>query len=75
MQNYIVLYRDEKVMCPVDSPFSFQCWADSTEHAEKQCENTYPGCDIVWVWQGPNGTGLALEDYYNNGMEAPNESS
>ena len=75
MQNYVVLYRDEKIMCPTDAPFGFQCWAENTDHAEEQCENAYPGCDIVWVWQGPNSTGMeaALGDYYNNGMEVPND--
>ena len=77
MQNYVVLYRDERIMCPADSPFGFQCWADNADHAEEQCENAYPDCDIVWAWQGPNGTGMeaALDDYYNNGMENSDESS
>ena len=66
MKNYIVLYRDEKIMCPSDAPFGFQCFAKDTDHAEEQCENAYSGVDVVWVWEGPEGSGMepALEDYY-----------
>jgi hypothetical protein len=72
MNNYVVLYRDEKVMSPMDAPFGFQCYAEDTDHAEEQCANAYPDCDIVWVWMGEEGVGMqpALDDYYTNGMEA-----
>ena len=69
MKNYVVLYRHEEVMYPLDAPFGFQCWADDTDHAEEQCLNAYPDADIVWVWQGEHGVGMepALNDYYNQG--------
>lgn len=73
MKNYIVLYRDEKIMCDGDDPFGFQCYADDADHAEEQCLNAYPGVDVVWVWQGKRGGRdfrLALVDYFNQGMEA-----
>ena len=77
MQNYVVLCRDERIMCPADSPFGFQCWADNADHAEEQCLNAYPDCAVVWVWRGPTNVGMqpALDDYYNYGIEVPNESS
>ena len=67
MKNYVVLYRDEKIMCPLDAPFGFQCFAEDTDHAEEQCQNAYPGVDVVWVWEGPERCGMkpALEDYYS----------
>ena len=70
MKNYVVLYRDEKVMCPADAPFGFQCYAETGDHAEEQCQNAYPGVDVVWVWEGPEGVGMqpALDDYYTAGM-------
>ena len=66
MKNYVVLYRDEKVMAPADPPFGFQCYADDADHAEEQCINAYPGVDVVWVWQGVEGVGMqpALDDYW-----------
>jgi hypothetical protein len=69
MLNYIVLFRTE-ALTALDAPLGFQCYADTLEHAEEQCENAYPACDIVWVWQGPEGVGIqpALNDYYNTGL-------
>lgn len=68
MQNYVVLYRVESGMLPADPPFGFQCDADDVDHAEEQCENAYPGCDIVWVWVGEKGVGIdpALQEYWGN---------
>lgn len=69
MKNFVVLYRCEAIMSPLDSPFGFQCYADDTDHAEEQCLNSYSDADVVWVWQGPFGCGMqpALDDYYNQG--------
>jgi len=66
MKNYVVLYRDEKIMCPADPPFGFQCWAEDADHAEEQCLNANPETAIVWVWQGAEGIGMdsALNDYW-----------
>jgi hypothetical protein len=36
-------------MAPLDAPLGFRCVADDCMHAEEQCENANPGCDIVWV--------------------------
>jgi hypothetical protein len=72
MLNFVVLYSDKSMsMFPADAPFGFQCWANNVDHAEEQCENAYPDGDIVWVWQGNNGVGIApaLTDYYSvNGV-------
>lgn len=48
MQPFTVLYRTEELL-PADPPLAFLCQADDTEHAEEQCENAYPGCDVVWT--------------------------
>lgn len=47
-RNYVVLYRTDEIL-PADPPLAFQCMAEDTEHAEEQCENAYPGCDVVWT--------------------------
>lgn len=52
MKTYIVLYREESVMCPGDAPFAFACQADDGDHAEDQCLNANPDADIVWVYEG-----------------------
>ena len=66
MKNFVVLYRIESIMAPLDEPFGFQCWADDIDHAEEQYQHAYPDADIVWVWQGPQGAGMqpALADYW-----------
>lgn len=71
MQAYIVLYRIESIMSPMDSPFGFPCWADDSDHAEEQCSNAYPDSNVVWVYQGDPELGMmpALQDYWNNGSE------
>ena len=67
MEKYIVLYRIESVMSPLDAPFGFVCDADNTDHAEEQCDNAYPDCGIVWVANGESYED-ALNIYWNEGM-------
>jgi hypothetical protein len=69
MNDYLVLYRDEKFMSPVDAPFGFACQADDAEQAEGQCLNAYNDVDIVWVHQGRN-MDVALSDYWNTEADA-----
>lgn len=66
MKTYIVLYIDADALIgdPIEA---FKCQADDVDHAEEQCENAYPNCGIVWVWDGPNAD-EAFQDYWNNGM-------
>ena len=72
LKNYVVLYRDGTSMAALDQPLGFQCYAEDSNHAEEQCENAYPDCEIVWVWQGPNGIGMqaALNDWLTSGVPA-----
>lgn len=67
LRNYVVLFRNSEAN-PLDQPFGFQCWAENGDHAEEQCINAYPDCDVVWVWHGPEGVGIqpALNDYYGS---------
>jgi hypothetical protein len=62
MQTHTVLYRDDSLQ-PLDAPYGFICEADDTDHAEEQCENAYPGCNIVWVCLADN-LQEALDDYW-----------
>ena len=64
MQEYVVLYRRDDIMAPVDAPFSFKCWAENTEHAEEQCLNADPDGDVVWVVITDN-VDEAYNDYWN----------
>lgn len=66
MIQYTVLYRIESIMSPLDVPFGFQCWAEDMDHAEEQCLNAYPDCDVVWV-KDCDDMELALDDYYDFG--------
>ena len=74
MRNFVVLFNDVD-SSPVEDPMGFQCYAEDSDHAEEQCENAYPGCDVVWVWCGPEGVGAepALKDYFTRGLEDPSE--
>lgn len=63
MESYIVLFRVESIMRPLDTPFAFQCYAEDTEHAEEQCINAYLEADIVWVYKGDTEQD-ALDDYW-----------
>jgi hypothetical protein len=68
MKSYIVLYRIESIMSPLDAPYGFQCWAEDTEHAEEQCMNAYPDGEVVWVALGGENEGdydYALSDYWD----------
>ena len=63
MEQYIVLYKTSD-MLPFDAPFGFKCWADDTEHAEEQCVNAYPECEILWVVITDDMV-AAYTDYWN----------
>lgn len=61
MDTYIVLYREPPINL-AEVPLGFACRADSGGHAEEQCLNAYPECDVVWVFEGSSYE-EALEDY------------
>ena len=63
MKSYVILYREDGCLTELDQPFVFVCLAEDTDHAEEQCLNAYPECNIVWVYQGDNAQD-ALDDYY-----------
>ena len=63
MQTFTVLYRIESIQAPADNPFGFICHADSADHAEEQCLNAYPDCDVVWVVD-TDSYGAALDNFY-----------
>lgn len=63
MQAFMVLYKENPDTFPADAPLGFSCMAEDGDHAEEQCENAYPGCDVVWVVQ-TDQIQDALDDYY-----------
>ncbi len=62
LNHFVVLYREQD-QPPLDVPLGFQCWADDADHAEEQCVNAYPDCDVLWVFEGTYQG--ALNDYYH----------
>lgn len=76
LSNYVALFR-LLGSHPGASPGGFQCMAEDVGHAEEQCRNAYPDCDVVWAWQGPAGVGIgpALADYYRYTELAPDGSA
>jgi hypothetical protein len=54
--TYVVLYRDDSIGAG-DPPLAFECKADDADHAVEQCEDAYPGCDILWVRELQNTPG------------------
>jgi hypothetical protein len=62
MQIFTVLYRDTDAY-PAEPPLAFCCSADDGDHAEEQCENAYPDCEVLWVVQTDDPQ-AAFDDYY-----------
>lgn len=65
LHDYVVLYRTEEIMSPLDAPFAFECQAEDKKHAEEQCLNAYPDCLIVWTTRGDDVQD-ALDEYSKN---------
>lgn len=64
MKPFIVLYRIESLMAPADAPFGFKCHAEDGDHAEEQCVDAYPDCDVLWVYEGTD-LDAAYVDYWD----------
>ena len=74
MKTHIALYRIESILAPTDPPFGFKCQAEDSDHAEEQCLDAYPNCEVVWIWEG-DSLRDALADYwtvsdFHNWLEA-----
>lgn len=63
MTSYVVLYRDD-TLDALDPPYAFVCMAEDMDHAEEQCQNAEPGCEVVWV-AATNSVDSALMAYWN----------
>lgn len=66
LDDFCVLYRGADWL-PTSAPWAFVCSAEDFDHAEEQCKNAYPRCEIVWVCQTDNFD-AARADYYANGV-------
>ena len=53
MNNFTVIYVIEAE--GIQWQF-FNCLADNADHAEEQCVNSYPDCEVLWVNEGHNVT-------------------
>ena len=47
MEKYTVLYNWGRF-----GVYGFICDAEDIDHAEEQCQNAYPECNIFWVHKG-----------------------
>ena len=61
LQRWAVLYRDHD-SGPVGPPECFMAWAEDSEHAEEQCADAYPLCEVLWTFQGDAAEAYA--DYW-----------
>lgn len=62
MNAHIVIYR-----MPSKSPFdaeAFACDACGQDDAEEQCNRAFPGCDVLWVYEGSDKE-AAFAEYWN----------
>lgn len=63
LRTMIVLYRSSEAL-PADPPEGFRCRAENGEHAEEQCKNFLPDCDVLWTFAGDDMP-AALADYFS----------
>lgn len=48
LEQYTVIYHE----APDITWQFFLCMAEDGEHAEEQCQNAYPKCEVLWVNEG-----------------------
>lgn len=48
MKKFTVIYQEHEASL-FSAPLCFVCDADDADHAQEQCENAYPQCDILWI--------------------------
>jgi hypothetical protein len=63
MKKMFVLYR-EPGMLPADPPLAFECMSEDGDHAQEQCLNAYPDCDVLWI-AATDTIEAAFDDYWN----------
>jgi hypothetical protein len=64
MQKFIVLYLNDSLKS-ADAPLAFSCDAEDGDEAQEKCENAYPDCEVVWVFEG-NDSQAAYSSYWGN---------
>ena len=63
LDPWIVLYKSPDAL-PADPPEAFACRAEDGDHADEQCRNAYPECDVAWSYLG-DADG-AYREYYDS---------
>lgn len=63
LYDFVTLYTEPGLESGV---LTFQCQAESADHAEEQCKSAYPDADVVWAYRGTSAVD-AVEDYLSNG--------
>ena len=69
LRRWAVLYRERAASggalpagLSADPPECFMAWAENAKHAEEQCVAAYPGCEVLWTYQGEGAEAYA--DYW-----------
>jgi hypothetical protein len=70
LDPWVVLYRP-KGLNPIFAPEAFMCRAEDGDHAEEQCVNLDPTCEVVWTYLGDAED--AYKDYWACSMETPDD--
>jgi hypothetical protein len=63
LKEFVVLYRDPDMHFLLDAPLVFICAAEDIDHADEQCEDANPGCEVLWAHEGAD-IDAAFEAYY-----------
>jgi len=63
-EPWVVLFIPADCPHPVNPPLAHICLATDYDDAEAQCQSVFPGCSVVWVYEGSNPDS-ALVDYWS----------
>lgn len=63
LDPWVVLYHPAEALL-ADPPKAFLCRAEDGDHADEQCINAHPGCEVVWSHLGD--VDEAYRDYWGN---------
>lgn len=66
LNEFVVIYdAGGNASCMV--PEAFCCFAEDSDHADEQCQDAYPDCTVLEVYEGYSGED-ALDDYADNSI-------
>ena len=71
MNHFIVFYRLNRIRPDDESPFEFECQADTKEQAKEQCLREFPDADVIHVHEYGEYYAMqaATESYWESRMQ------